>query len=258
MKKPNHDLTLRVGHVSDARELGKFYQDFSEALHHFDENYFGDKDAHGIPMFGFGENAVYNQIYIIQYGLISYDLIHDGVNIEENTARLEKCVQWLENNEEQLNGALIWRNHFPNIRYGLPSGWMSGMYQGQAISLLLRYGQLINQEEKYVNKSLEAFKFFHIDYEDGGVKRIDSEGNFWLEEYPGTEPSFVLNGFVYTFLGIYDLWRVSKDPQVEKMMNDCIDTLINSLHKYDSGFWSIYDQQKKELATKYYHKNIHI
>ena len=89
MKKPNHDLTLKVGQVSDARELGKFYQDFSNALHHFDEDYFGDKDENGLPMYGFGENAVYHQIFIIQYGLISYDLILDGVNVEENTSRFK-------------------------------------------------------------------------------------------------------------------------------------------------------------------------
>ena len=171
---------------------------------------------------------------------------------------LKQCIQWLENNEERLHETLIWRNHFPNARYGLEPGWISGMYQGQIISLLLRYGQLVNQEEKYTAKSQEIFKFFHINYEDGGVKRFDSEGNFWLEEYPGAEPSFVMNGCVYTFLGIYDLWRVTKDAEVEKMMDACISTLVSSLHKYDSGFWSVYDQQKKELATKYYHKNIHI
>lgn len=258
MNKPNHGLTLRVGYVADSQYLGKFYQDFSEALHHFDENYFGDKDEKGLPMFGFGDDAVYNQIYIIQYGLISHDLILEGTDISKNRERLEKCITWLEDNEEWLNDSLIWRNHFPNVRYGLASGWMSGMYQGQAISLLLRYGQLVNQEAKYIKKSLDAFKFFSIAYEDGGVKRIDSDGNFWLEEYPGPEPSFVLNGFVYAFFGIYDLWRVSKTEEVEKMMDDCIETLIKSLHKYDSGFWSVYDQQKKELATKYYHKNIHI
>ena len=148
MKKPNHDLSLPVANVSLDRQLGAFYQDFKAALHHFEERYFGDFDADGIPMFGFGNEAVYNQIYIVQYGLISHDLILEGIDVELHTERLKSCVNWLLENEEKFNGTAVWRNHFPNPRYGLESGWVSGMYQGQVISLLLRYGQMFDEEER--------------------------------------------------------------------------------------------------------------
>ena len=258
MKKPDISLSLPVGNISSTPVLGKYYQDFSQALHHFNQQYFGCFDQAGLPMFGFGENALYHQIYIIQYGLILHDKIIDGVNVEENKVLLGRCVAWLEENQEELEGCAVWRNHFNNNRYALASGWISGMYQGQIISLLLRYGQLTHQEQKYTALCESCFQSFFIPFERGGFQRKDTENNLWFEEYPSPEPSFVLNGFIYALLGIYDLFRTSGNEKVQALFNDGIQTIERSLHKYDSGYWSVYDQLKKELATKYYHKNIHI
>lgn len=258
MKKPSHNINLPVGNVSLDRNLGKYYQDFSQAMAHFDENYFGQFDTEGLPMVGFGTDAIYNQIYIIQFGLIAHDLVLSGVDIDKNTDRLKKAVQWLEENEENIGKTIVWRNHFDNPRYGLQSGWISGMYQGQAMSLYLRYGQFVGKEDRYVVKAKKIYDFFDISFENGGVKRFDEKGLLWFEEYPSKDPSFVMNGFVYTLLGLYDLWRITKDVDLKLTIDSCVKTLKESVHLYDSGYWSIYDQLKKELATRYYHKNIHI
>lgn len=258
LKKPKHDLTLPLGHVSSERKLGKFYQDFTQAMCHFEDNYFGEFDDKGIPMSGFGDEAVYNQIYIVQYGIIAHDLVVEGKDVELNKKRLKVCVRWLVENEEEHLGTAIWRNHFPNPRYGLESGWISGMYQGQIISLLLRYNQMFGEDEAMLKRAFSIFHSLDISYEDGGVKRYDKNGLLWFEEYPSKEPSFVLNGFIYTVLGLYDLWRVTQDPEVKKVIDSCVKTLKESIHLYDSGYWSVYDQSKKELATRYYHQNIHI
>ncbi|MDG1429717.1 MAG: D-glucuronyl C5-epimerase family protein [Crocinitomicaceae bacterium] len=258
MRKPKQDVELPVGNVSLERELGKYYQDFTQSLPHFEENYFGDFDNNGLPMVGFGDNAIYNQIYIIQFGLIAHDLVLSGIELDKNMNRLKLSIQWLEENEEKVGEKIVWRNHFDNPRYGLESGWISGMYQGQAMSLYLRYGQMIGEEEKYTSKAEKVYAFFDVNYENGGVKRFDNNGLLWFEEYPSMDPSFVLNGFVYALFGLFDLWRITEDIEVKQTIDSCIKTLKESLHLYDSGYWSVYDQLKKELATKYYHQNIHI
>lgn len=258
MKKPNVSLTLPVGNVSSVVALGKYYQDFSQALHHFSQNYFGCFDANGLPMYGFEEKAIYNQIYIIQYGLILHDQILDGKDVERNRLMLDKCITWIENNKEEFLGSVVWRNYFDNDRYALKSGWISGMYQGQIISLILRYAQLTQQEKKYIPLAESCFLSFFIPFEKGGFMRRDSEGNLWFEEYPSPTPSFVLNGFVYALLGLYDLFRVTQNTKVLSLFEEGLTTVEKSIHKYDSGYWSIYDQLKRELATQYYHKNIHI
>jgi len=258
MQKPNVSIEMPVGNISSSRNLGKYYQDFTQAIVHYNEEYFGPFDNQGIPMQYFEGAARYSQIYIIQYGLILHDLILNQENIKSNTAKLKACVDWLLENKEETEQHILWRNYFDLPRWGLKKGWVSGMYQGQVISLLLRYGQLINEEEKFLLICQKIFNFFDVEYNDGGVRRLDKAANLWFEEYPSEQPSFVLNGFIYCFLGIYDLFRVSQDNNVKKTVNACLKTIEDSIHIYDCGYWSIYDQLKKELATKYYHKNIHI
>lgn len=258
MQKPNVSIEMPVGNISSSNTLGKYYQDFTQAIHHFDKEYFGSFDESGIPMQGFGSDAYYNQVYIIQYGLILHDLILDGKNVKSNTIKLTNCINWLIENKEETADYIVWRNDFDLERWGLKKGWISGMYQGQAISLLLRYGQLINQEEQFTSIALKVFNFFSIDYKNGGVRRYDNKANLWFEEYPSEQPSFVLNGFIYCFFGIYDLYRITQDKEIKQTVDLCIKTLEESIELYDCGYWSVYDQLKRELATKYYHKNIHI
>lgn len=258
MSKANIEINMPIGNVSYDPLLEKYYQDFTEAIVHYNDCYFGEFDSKGIPMVGFGKDAHYSQIYIIQLGLIAHDLILKNINQEENLKILEKCINWLLENEEIFHGSIIWRNNFANDRYYLQSGWVSSMYQGQIISLYLRYGQLTNQLDYFTEKSLKIYSFFNFDYAQGGVKRRDELNNLWFEEYPSPKPSFVLNGFIYTLFGIIDLYRITKDAAIKDVIDECIVTLEVNLEKYSLNYWSIYDQLHKELASRYYHKNIHI
>lgn len=131
------------------------------------------------------------------------------------------------------------------------------MYQGQAISLFLRAYQLFG-DEKYLETAHGAFKFFELDYSEGGAKRIDENGYLWFEEYPTDPPSYVLNGFVYAILGLADYYRVTKDERAKELFDLCINTLLHNLHKYDKWYWSVYDQKKKQLVSYYYQKNVHV
>jgi heparosan-N-sulfate-glucuronate 5-epimerase len=261
MKNPNHNISLPKGNVSSNQKLGLFYQDFTPALIHFNQNYFGEFDKHGIPMQHAGGVARYNQIFVIQYGLILHDLMLKGNTNESYPILLTNCVKWLESRLESFNAdSLVIRNNFDYPRYNLKSGWISSMYQGQLISLLLRYGQITGEEIKYNELCRKICNYFYYNYEEGGVARFDRYGNFWLEEYPSPKGSFVLNGFIYSYFGILDLHRVQnlEDNKIAKLVKSCEATLINSIPLYDIGYWSLYDQEHSELASLYYHKNIHI
>ena len=58
--------------------------------------------------------------------------------------------------------------------------------------------------------------------------------------------------------GLYDLYRVTKDEAVKSEIDLCVSTLKNTLHKYDVGYWSLYDQRNSELVRYYYQKNVHV
>ncbi len=254
--KVNNDINLGCGHISLEKELGGYYQDFREAIYHFDNNSLGRFDDKGIPYLVEKDRDVYSIVYVIQYALIQHEfLVHEGPS-EERMDTIKNCISWLDEQSEPFEDAIVWRSA-ENIQYNLPDGWISSMYMGQAISLYLRAYQLFG-EEKYLKTAEKAFRFFQYDYSEGGVKRIDENGDLWLEEYPTDPASYVLNGFAYTFFGILDLYRVTGSEEAKEMYDSCIQTLENNLHKYHRWYWSVYDQKKEQLVSFYYQKNVHI
>jgi len=153
--------------------------------------------------------------------------------------------------------AAVWWHHHYEPKYGLEPPWASAMAQGECISLYLRVHQATG-DRTLLDAAVAAHRFLAVDVADGGVRRLDAEGNVWLEEYPSREPSLVLNGFVYALFGLYDLFRVTRDPAVEADVEACLRTLRANLHRFDAGYWSLYDVQRAELVRWYYQKNVHV
>jgi hypothetical protein len=131
------------------------------------------------------------------------------------------------------------------------------MAQGEAISLYLRLYQALGRPG-LLDTAMKSYVFMTRSTSNGGVRRYDEQGNLWFEEYPSNPPSYVLNGFIYAVFGLYDLYRVTGDPRVKADIDACIDTLVRKLPSYDSGYWSNYDLQKRELVRYYYQKNVHV
>lgn len=252
----NNNIYLGVGHISFDSNLGAYYQDFAPAIYHLENNSLGEFDEQGIPFLIEGDRKYYSVVYVIQYALIQHELLLRDDDIEKRKNIILTCINWLDNKAETFKDSIVWRSE-ENKQYNLEKGWISAMYQGQAISLYLRAGQLFN-EPKYIEIAEKIFLFFQYDYSQGGALRIDKNGYKWLEEYPSNPPSYVLNGFIYSLLGILDLYRVTKNPNAKELYDNCILTLEKNIHKYDLFYWSVYDQDKKELVSYYYQKNVHI
>lgn len=249
-------IKLDVGEISKAKTLGCYYQDITPALIHIKNKKFASLDEHGIPYYISGDKKLYKVVLVIQYGLMCFDLIEKKVDAENNIINFKKCLNWLDSNSELYMGAKVWRSE-RDEQYQLEDGWISGMYQGQALSLYLRGAQLFKNPE-YLDSSELIFKSFFLSYEQGGFVRRDNLNCLWFEEYPSKTPSFVLNGFIYAMFGIYDLYRVTGRNEVLEIWNDCVHTLVVNLHKYDVWYWSLYDQLKKQLVSYYYQKNVHV
>src|SRR4051794_30063652 len=99
-----------------------------------------------------------------------------------------------------------WRYSFAFDPFGetLPVGWISAMAQGEGISLLTR-AYRVTRRPAYRRSAVRALKPFLKTVANGGVVRHYA-GHPWYEEYPTrSRPSFVLNGFMFSLLGLYDL-----------------------------------------------------
>jgi len=250
-------VTLGLGDVSLSQELGAYYIDMRPARIHYTENiYGGGFDARGVPMCGGPQGLHYFPVNIAQYGFM---LHADWVESKDAATlrTLEACMDVLDAIRSVQSDACVWWHQFYEAKYGIHPPWASAMAQGEAISLYLRMHQALGRPE-YLDTAWRAYRFLAVPWTERGVRRYDDEGNLWFEEFPSETPSFVLNGFVYTLLGLYDLYRVSGDAGVRADIDACLRTLAANLHRFDAGYWSLYDLQRRELVRYYYQKNVHV
>lgn len=132
----------------------------------------------------------------------------------------------------------------------LSPGWYSAMGQGQAISLLVR-AYLRTKDQKYLNTASKALKIFEIDSAHGGVLTKYAGKYHWYEEYPTTPSSFVLNGFIYSLMGLYDLKQTASGETAEhasKLYNAGMDSLRHMLLMFDNGSGTFYDLKHISLG----------
>jgi hypothetical protein len=166
-------------------------------------------DRNGIPVVQYTakEPPRYNPVTIAQVGLAAYSrsVIRTSATDAEAARR---CADWLMAHQAS-DGS--WLYEFPNAnpRYTLPTPWRSALAQGQAISLLARLYVRTHQRE-YLTAAQRAMAPLLKPVAAGGLLRRLPDGGMWLEEYPDTRrAAYVLNGFLYTIIGVYDLWAAT-------------------------------------------------
>ena len=141
-------------------------------------------------------------------------------------------------------------HHKANGLLKLEPGWYSAMSQGQAISLLVR-AYLKSNDKKYFVAAVEGTKPFNILSSEGGVL-AQFAGKFnWYKEYPTVPSSFVLNGFIYSLFGLYDLQSITSGNislAVKRLYTKDIRSLISLLPLYDTGSGSVYDLRHFSLG----------
>lgn len=245
----------RVDNIDIKSEhLGKYYFNFSEVCD---------------PSWPFDENGVRLRPYppplFYQYlpvAIAEYALDQHRIYLEtkEDKYKLSflKNAKWFLNNQRVIDGKYgmwlcnsSWQSKY-NVIYPCPDA----MSQGYGISLLLRAYQM-TEEEAYREAAHLALRSYECDVVNGGI-RNRFKGHVFYEEAPSIPPSCILNGFIFSLLGPYDLYRVEGDMKAKEIFETGIETLEKCLTYYDIGYWSLYNlQYNKYLASKYYH-NIHI
>ncbi len=89
---------------------------------------------------------------------------------------------------------------------------------------------------------------------------MDDAGRTWIEEYLVSPPTHILNGFIWALWGVYDCHLATGEPAARDLFDRCLDTLRSNLARYDTGYWSLYEQSGTRLpmlASPFYHR-LHI
>jgi hypothetical protein len=248
---PEINPRARVDH------LGEYYMVFREK-----SDYPGHYDSGGIPMLDY-HGAIglqHNPIAIAQWGLANYNRFCETGD-ESRMQKTIKAADWLCTNLEQnSHGLWVWNHHFDwEYRDTLKAPWYSGLAQGQGVSLLLR-AHAHADNEKYLQAAERAFIPLTRLVTVGGVLIEDEEKNLWIEEYLVDPPTHILNGFVWALWGVFDYGLVRGDAAAKDVFERGVRTLIHNLSRYDTGYWSLYEQSRtrlKMLASPFYHR-LHI
>ncbi|WP_017730055.1 D-glucuronyl C5-epimerase family protein [Nafulsella turpanensis] len=219
----------------------------------------------------------YNPVYIGVYGLyyynrwlengrdsyfLDYYTIYPPKDINHQQAFINIADWYCRNVEVQDFDSIpygIWTYPFKWPIYNLKPGWVSGMAQGLAIQVLIRAYEATH-EKKYLDVASLALNSFLVPIEEGGVTIKDSPTEWWYEEYAskGAIESRVLNGMAHTLIGIREYHSSQNDSLSEALFQKGLNSLVKQVKKYDTGWYTYYDQQETIAKYKYHNININL
>jgi len=168
-----------------------------------------------------------------------------SISFEEHLRMFYHGADWFLANQDEEGGwpSLVTFNKdhkkYQNAKE-IPPGWYGAMCQGQAISVLVR-AFWNSGKEAYVKAALKALGVFNKSSDEGGIRATFMDKYSWYEEYPTNPSSFILNGFLYSLLGLYDLATVNNSTQALKLYKSGLESLEAMLPMYDTGSGTFYD-----------------
>jgi heparosan-N-sulfate-glucuronate 5-epimerase len=209
-------------------------------------------DRHGLPRVWYSARlrAAYNPTTIAQFGLqqLSYFLARGG---QRHRKAAERAAGWLVRTQSRRSGAWLygfrWRVIGSQLRLDAP--WASAIAQGQAMSLLARMYVLTGQR-RYLEAARKGRRPLTRPVARGGVL-ASLRNRPWYEEYPTRPPSFVLNGFMFALLGLYDLTMVDPAPNTSRLYARGLHSLAASLPLFDAGGASLYHLARQPRAGRF-------
>ncbi|XP_059224462.1 D-glucuronyl C5-epimerase isoform X2 [Stomoxys calcitrans] len=178
----------------------------------------------------------------------------DNVSLSttNHLAHFYDAAEWFINHQDLRTGG--WPNPVRRSLNGfteLKPGWLSAMGQGHAISVLAR-AYWHSGDKRYLKSAALGLKPYRIFSKDGGVLAQFMDKYFWYEEYPTTPASFVLNGFIYSLLGLYDLNSTAPSfigKEAGKLFDQGMLSLKKMLLLYDTGSGTSYDLRHLSLGV---------
>ncbi len=215
-------------------------------------------DENGIPLVDYGNpiGLKYNAITTAQWGLFNLGTWQQEGD-ESAKLQAKRCADWLVSHAQPWkHESLAWIYEFGFDLYGPYPPWISGMAQGEAVSLLLRCYQLF-QDDEYIRVSHLAIKPFYFSFEKGGVSDTLADGIFF-QEYPTNPPVHVLNGGIFALFGLYDYALYFEDKDARDLAYKCVETLERHWQDWDVGYWTRYDLYPFTRLASHMYQELHV
>jgi D-glucuronyl C5-epimerase C-terminus len=191
------------------------------------EQWAGVDMVRGIPEVTYEGRLQQNPVTVAQWGLASYS--------RGSRRDLLVAADWLVRHQER-DGSWVYRFDYdsPGLGVSMRSPWISGLAQGQALSVLARAWR-ITRDERYRAAGRAALVPLEKPVAQGGVMR-KWRGHVWFEEYPVLgQPTMVLNGFLYTLIGLHDWATAAGDERARDLWTKGEESAAALIDLFDLG-----------------------
>lgn len=198
-------------------------------------------DENGIPLVQYSHGLEYVPTTAFHWGLVSISKwLVDGDQSSFEDAM--DIASWAVENQSE-NGGWGWyfdHSFHAGVLGDMTSGWYGAMTQGLGMSFMARmYSETGN--ESYRESGIKAMQLFDVSVEQGGVLRTYNDLP-WYEEYPTPDAgSYVLNGYIYALIGLYDLHEAFNSNKALELYENGTKSLYSMIGLFDLGCSSSYD-----------------
>jgi len=169
-------------------------------------------NSQGVALFRFKGRNVYHPLLIARYGTTMLN----SYRITKNPAFLDRAevnATFLINHAVSRDGALYFPYRFTWDLFGNPKDrirapWFSALSQATALALFVRL-YAFTGDQRWRTAADSSFATFEKRRSARQpwivfVSRWHKRPYLWLEEYPKNPPTQVLNGHMYSLVGIYE------------------------------------------------------
>ena len=211
-------------------------------------------DSNGIAQeWGRVTGMVYRPAVIAMRGLANLGHYLRGGNQAHLDVFLNQ-INWLEQHAvTRADGAVVWPHDF-DFQEGpilLRPPWVSANVQGFVVSALVR-GWRITRRPRLLELLKGSARVFELDCESDGV-RVQAEGHVVYTETPGLSAPGIMDGFMRSLLGLYDLHVETGDPKIYELFMQGVKGLRYFLPRWDyRNKWSVYSN-RDYLCPPAYH-----
>ena len=177
--------------------------------------------------------TVVNPAYVAWFGLMNLERNLRGLEPTGREIFLKQIQRLVAHGVSKDDGSIVWPYLFDwnegHCFFKAP--WISSISQGLAISALVR-GYRLTGRPQLLDVAMAATLPFETPIEKGGV-RTEEGGHVHFEEYPGYPLARVLDGFLFSLLGLYDLLVETEDRNTRQLFSDGVNGLTRTIEFWD-------------------------
>jgi hypothetical protein len=142
-------------------------------------------------------------------------------------------------------GGLAWEYYF-TFDGGRPP-WVSSLAQGTALQAIARSAAKLGRMPELLPRIQEGLELFERKPPTG--VRVETAHGAHYAQYSFWPSLRILNGFVQSLVGLYDVAQITGDPRAAQLFADGERAAREEVPRYDTGAWSLYSRGSIERES---------